>query len=458
MGKIIATIRADYRRDSLLHKLWVVVLPIALQNFMLAFVSATDAIMLGFVDQTSLSAVSLAGQIQFVLNLFVTGIAIGCGIMIAQYWGKNDLRAIEKVMPVALYTNVLFSGIFTLLALFVPDMLMKIFTNDPALIASGVLYIRAVAFSYILCGISQIYLALLKNTGRVALCSKISSAAVVINIVLNGVLIFGLLGFPKLGIVGAAYATAAARAIELIWAYLAVKRGDSAHIYWRGILHTQRQLTRDFWRYSLPALGAALVWGIAYVSYTVVLGHLGSDTVAANSIANIVKSMISCLVRGVSAGAGIIIGNMLGANELEKAKKSGGRITRISIMIGVVTGLFLMGISPFVVRLSPISAVAKSYLQFMMIIVGFNLMAQSVNTVVFDGIFCAGGDSAFDMVGNVGAMWCFGVPLGFLSAFVFHAPVWVVYIIVNLDEIVKMPAMYIHYMKYKWVRNITRES
>ena len=442
--------------NELAQQMLHLVVPIAIQQFMLALVSATDALMLGFVDQTSLSAVSLAGQVQFVLNLFVAGIAAGCGIMIAQYWGKRDTASIENVMPVALYTNLLSGGIFTVLALMIPGGLMHIFTNDPLLIANGASYLRAVALSYVFCGISQIYLILLKNTGHAALSSKISSSAVIINIILNAILIFGLFGAPRLGIVGAAYATVTARLVELVWAYFAVRHAHNVAIRWSGILHTSKVLTKDFWYYTTPALGAALVWGIAFVLYSVILGHMGSDAVAANSIASIVKSMVQCVIRGVSAGAGILVGNLLGANELEKAKNYGGRITRISILIGVVTGTILIILSPFVSHVAPMSDTAREYLQFMMVVLGFNLMGQSVNTTVLDGIFCAGGDAKFDMIGNLGAMWCFSVPLGFITAFVFHAPVWLVYIIISLDEIVKLPAVYKHYKKYVWVRNITR--
>lgn len=442
--------------NELAQQMLHLVVPIAIQQFMLALVSATDALMLGFVEQTSLSAVSLAGQVQFVLNLFVAGIAAGCGIMIAQYWGKRDTASIEKVMPVALYTTLLSGGIFTVLALMIPGGLMHIFTNDPLLIANGASYLRAVALSYVFCGISQIYLILLKNTGHAALSSKISSSAVIINIILNAILIFGLFGAPRLGIVGAAYATVTARLVELVWAYFAVRHAHNVAIRWSGILHTSKVLTKDFWYYTTPALGAALVWGIAFVLYSVILGHMGSDAVAANSIASIVKSMVQCVIRGVSAGAGILVGNLLGANELEKAKNYGGRITRISILIGVVTGTILIILSPFVSHVAPMSDTAREYLQFMMVVLGFNLMGQSVNTTVLDGIFCAGGDAKFDMIGNLGAMWCFSVPLGFITAFVFHAPVWLVYIIISLDEIVKLPAVYKHYKKYVWVRNITR--
>jgi len=426
---------------------------------MLALVSATDAIMLGLIDQTSLSAVSLAGQVQFVLSLFISGIAIGAGIMAAQYWGKGDAASIEKVIPIALRANLIFSGFFTLVAAVWPEMLMMIFTGEEELIASGAQYLRAVSLSYVLCGISQVYLILLKNTDHAKISSIISSSAVVLNIILNAVLIFGLFGFPALGIRGAAYATVVARVMELVWAYFETKKAERVHVRWSRLFASAgKLLTQDFWRYTIPVLGAALVWGIAYVLYSVIMGHMGSDAVAANSITSIAKSMLSCLIRGVSGGAGILIGNLLGAGELEKAKVYGGRLTRMSIVVGVATGGLLMLISPLIVRLAPLSSTAAHYLQYMLIFCGVNIMAQSVNTTVLDGIFCAGGDSKFDMQGNIGAMWCFSVPVGFFTAFVLKLPVIAVFCIVNLDEIVKLPAVYLHYKKYIWVRNITREG
>lgn len=439
-------------------KLGLLVFPIMIQTFMLALVSATDAIMLGLVDQTSLSAVSLAGQVQFVLNLVVSAIAIGVGIFAAQYWGKGDTASIEKIIPIALRTNLLCGGAFTLMAAFFPEQLMHFFTNEDVLIASGADYLRAVALSYLLCGISQIYLTVLKNTGAAAASSRISSMAVILNIIVNVLLIFGLCGLPRLGIVGAAYATVLARAVELVWSMVDTQKQGCVTVRWSRLLNKEKEFSADFWRYTMPVLGASLVWGIAYTLYSVILGHMGSDAVAANSITSIAKSMISCLIRGVSGGAGILIGNLLGAGELEKAKKYGGSLTRLTIVIGVITGGLMMLVSPLVLHLAPLSETAAGYLQGMFVICGINIMFQAVNITVLDGIFCAGGDSKFDMKGNIGAMWCFAVPLGFLAAFWLKLPVMAVYLIINLDEIVKMPAVYLHYKKYVWVRNITRET
>lgn len=431
-------------------------LPIMLQSFMLSLVSATDAVMLGLVDQDSLSAVSLAGQVQFVLTLFAFAAATGMGIIVAQYWGKQDMDSIERVVPIALRANLIISALFTLSAALVPETLMKFFTGEAALIAYGADYLRAVSLSYLLCGISQVYLTVLKNAGDAALSSRISCCAVLLNIVLNAILIFGLLGAPRLGIVGAAYATVISRLVELVWSIIETRKPGRVSVRWSGIFTMEEALEKDFWRYTLPVMGAALVWGLATTMYSVIMGHMGSDAVAANSITSIAKSLLSCLIRGLSGGTAIMIGNLLGADEFDKAKDYAKRLVKLSAIVGAATGGVLMLISPVIVHFSSFTDEASRYLQGMLIFCGVNVMAQSINTTVFDGIFCSGGDSRFDMLGNIFAMWCFSVPLGFIAAFWLKLPVLAVYCIVNLDEFVKMPAMFKHYKKYIWLRNITR--
>ncbi len=458
------------QKDDFFSRLISIVLPLALQAFMLALVSATDALMLGFVDQTSLSAVSLGGQIQFVLNLFIIGITGGLSILASQYWGKGNHTVIERLIPANLLYMSIIGSLVTLACLLFPRGIMHFFTSESDLIASGASYLRTVALSYILCTVSQVYLTVLKTTGRASVASRISSLAVILNIVLNAILIFGLLGAPKQGIVGAAVATVIARATELVCSIAAVSKPTDMdipgsgrkqvviHMYWNRLFVPQPELIRDFWKYTSPLLLASLVWGIAYTLYSVIMGHMGSDAVAAHSITGIARSLTACFTRGLGNGAGIIVGNALGTGNLPLGKEYGKRLTHLSIIAGILTGLVLIALSPLIVALAPLTETASGYLQGMLIFCGINLMFQSVNHTVLDGVFCAGGDSAFDMYGNIGAMWCFSLPAGFLAAFVFKAPPLLVYCIVNLDEIVKIPAVYLRYKKYIWLRDLTRNT
>ena len=458
------------QKDTFYRELLSTAFPLMIQAFMLAFVSATDALMLGLVDQTSLSAVSLGGQVQFVLNLFVLGITGGLSIFAAQYWGKGDVQTIERLIPRTFLCMLLIGGLFTVSTALAPARIMWLLTNDAQLVSSGASYLCAVSVSYVLCAVSQVSLTTLKTTGRAGIASCISSCAVALNIAMNAVLIFGLLGFPKLGIVGAAIATVLARTVELIWSILAVRRettlilpdGERRTVVvkprWSRLLIREKALMGDFWRITAPLLAASLVWGVAYTLYSVILGHMGGDAVAAHSVTNITRSLIACMTRGLGNGAGIMVGHVLGAGELALAKETGGKLARLSILAGLVTGGLLMLLVPLIVRIAPLNDAASGYLRQMLFFCGINLMFQSVNHTVLDGIFCAGGDSAFDMYGNIGAMWCFSVPLGFLAAFVLKASPIAVYCIVNLDEIVKIPAVYLRYKKYLWLRDLTRAA
>lgn len=449
----------ETRKDSFYSELMKLVVPIAVQSFMLALVSVTDAVMLGRLDQQSMASVSQAGNVQFFLSLLVTGFSIGVGIMAAQYWGKGDGKSIEKIAPAGLRIILALGGVVTLAALFAPEQIMAVLTSDRELIPLGAEYLRVVAPSYFLCGITQVYFVLLKNTDHTAESSIISSVAVVANIVLNAVLIFGWFGMPKLGIRGAAIATVIARLVELALSEAVTRRRGSVQLRWKGVLEKDDLLLyQDFLRYTLPVIGASMVWGIAYLSYSVVLGHMDGDAVAANSLVSVVKNLASCLIRGVGGGAGIMIGNLLGANLLAKAKAYATRLTRLSAVVGLLTALILAALTPVIMHITELTPTAAEYLKTMILFTCLNLAAQSVNHVVLDGIFGAGGDAQFDMKTNIVFMWCICVPLSLLAAFRWNLPAPAVFCLCNMDEIIKLPVVFAHYRKYIWLRNITRET
>ncbi|MDD2980804.1 MAG: MATE family efflux transporter [Hespellia sp.] len=440
------------------RKLISVVLPIALQQFMLALVSASDAVMLGAVSQDLLSAASLAGQVTFVYNLFLMAMTIGTGIFAAQYYGKGDYESVEKILAYVLRVSTGVSFLFFLAAMLAPTYLMKIFTSEAALITQGTLYLRIVGITYLLCGISQIYLCIVKNCGQAAKSMWISSATVVINILLNAVLIFGLFGFPRLGIAGAALATTISRVIELIWVLRETVAMPRIKIKWKYLRHADGGLRCDFWKYTLPVLGNELVWGCGFTMYSVLMGHLGSDAVAANSIANIVKNLTACFCLGLGSGGGIIVGNELGAGHLKRARQYGSSLCHLAIVSGALSGLLILAVIPLVLRVSHLSGQSTQYLKWMLVMCSYYMIGKSINSTTIAGIFCAGGDSRFGLKCDTITMWCFAVPLGFIVAFVFHAPVLAVYFVINLDEMVKVPAVYRHYKKYKWIKNLTKEE
>lgn len=452
MGKQITTNRSFYKQ------LRSLALPIAFQQFMLAAVSASDAIMLGRLSQDSMAAVSLAGQVQFLFSLYLATMTIGTNMFAAQYWGKKDVVTVERILGMVLLFTLPVSFLFTMTAALVPSALMRIFTPESALIAYGAEYLRAVSLSYLLCGISQVFLCIMKNSGRAAQSSLISSVCVVINILLNAVLIFGLFGFPDLGTTGAAVATVIARAVELTWAYLDSLSKNRIKLHIGYLLRIDKGLCKDFWKYVTPVLGNEIVWGVGFTMSSVIMGHMGADAVAANSIASVVKNLLICFCIGIGSGGGIMIGNELGAGNLEKAKQYGDRIAKLSILSGILTGGFLLCISPSILQYTDLTAQSEEYLKWMLVICTYYIIGKSVNSTTIGGIFCAGGDSKFGFLCDAVTLWGITVPLGLLAAFIWDLPVIAVYFIVNLDEIVKLPAVYKHYKKYKWVKNLTKEE
>lgn len=432
-------------------------MPIALQSLMLAAVAAADAFMLGGVEQNAMSAVSLATQIQFIQNMILSSATAAVGVLGAQYWGKQDTRTINHAFCISLRLCGLTSLAFFAGCMLIPETLMRIFTNEEALIVIGADYLRIAGWSYLLTGISQCYLTIMKVTDHPSSSAMISSAAVMINIALNAVLIFGLFGAPAMGVRGAAIATLVARVVELAWAVVLSRRAGYIRPRWRALFERHPLLMKDFRKCFLPILGASLLWGVGFTSYSAFMGHMGTDATAANSIAAVIRDLVCCLCNGLASGGGILVGNELGAGKLDKGREYGDRMTLIALVCGVASSALMFLLTPLVLRFVKLTDGALIDLQGMMIVMAVYMIGRAVNTIVINGIFAAGGDTLFDLYSLTITMWLFAVPLAALGTFVFHWPVIVVYACTCLDEVGKIPWVLVHYRKYIWVKDLTRE-
>ena len=439
-------------------KLWRLMVPIALQSLMLSAVAAGDAVMLGRLAQNSMTGVSLATQVQFIQNMAVFSITTGGTVLGAQYWGIQDVKKINEIFFICLRTAGLISLGFFAACELCPDVLMKIFTNDPELIRIGAGYLRIAGWSYLMTGISQCYQVIMKVTDHVGRVAVISSGAVLLNIGFNAVLIFGLFGFPAMGANGAALATLLARAIELIWCIASSLQKGFLHPDYRMLFQRDPLLAGDYRKITIPLLGAGMFWGVGFTSYTAIIGHLGADAAAANSVSAVVRDLMCCLCNGVSTAGGIMVGNELGAGNLEKGKQYGIRLARISVLIGFLSTAIVLLVTVPTARFMILTDQARSYLIGMMVIMSVYMIGRVVNTVVINGIFDSGGDTAFDVYSLAVAMWGIAIPTALLGAFVFHWPVLLVYSCTCLDEVGKLPWVYIHFKKYKWVKNLTRQE
>ena len=440
-----------------LKKLGRLAAPIALQNLMLASVAAADALMLGRVTQNSMAAVSLATQIQFIQNMILMAIISPIVILGAQYWGKKDEKTVNDIFCIGLRLSVAVSLLFFIGCVFFPRYLMLIFTNEEVLIEIGVRYLKVAGWSYLLTGISQCYLAIMKVSEHAVQTAVVSSGAVIINIVLNAVFIFGLFGAPAMEVQGAATATLISRVIELVAVVIFSYRKGYIHPNWSRFFRRNKLLFGDFQRCALPLLGACLFWGIGFTSYSAFMGHLGTDATAANSIAAVVRDLVCCLCNGLANGGGILVGNELGAGKLDVGKRYGDRLVKIAFLTGFLSTAIMLAVTPFVTSFVKMTEQAERYLIGMMIIMAFYMIGRTVNTIIINGIFAAGGDTMFDMYSLAVCMWGIAIPLAVAGTFFLNWPVPVVYACTCLDEVGKIPWVMHHYRKYKWVKDLTRE-
>lgn len=432
-------------------------LPIVIQNLFNAAVSSADVLMLNSVGQDAISAVSLATQYSNILMNIFMGLGSGVSMLCAQYWGKKDVNTIERVQGIALRFTFLGAMLFALPSIFFPQFMMTLYTNDATLIPLGASYLRIVGVGHLFWGIAETYFQTLRSVERVKISTCINVFTLFLNIGLNAVFIYGLLGAPRLGVQGVALATTIARMIQFIICLVYSRLCDGMKLRFSAVFEKNPILLMDFVRLSLPALANSLIWSVAFSMYTAILGHLSSDVVAANSVVSVVRSFGTVLCYAVSASAGIIIGKDIGAKKMEEAKADSKRSMVLMVVTGLIGGLVIFAITPLALSVASLSETAMGYLKTMLYINVFYIMGTAVNGTMINGIFRSGGDSKFGMICDIIDMWVYAVPLGFLAAFVFKLPPMVVYVLLCTDEFVKWPWVFRHYKSGKWLNNITRD-
>ena len=433
------------------------VVPMALQNLINVGVTAADVIMLGAVGEKALSGASLAGQIQYIMTLFLFGLTSGATVLTAQYWGKGDHDAIEKILGMAVKAAVCVTALFTVAALAIPELLMQIFTSDPVVISEGVKYLRIVAFTYVMMGVTQAYLYIMRSVERVVVATVVYLLSLICNIIMNAIFIFGLLGLPKMGVAGAALGTLCARILEVVLvAVYARLFNREIRLRFKYVLHTDKILFRDFMQYALPVVVNEVLWGLGTAANTAILGHMGSAAVAANSVAQVARQLATVVSFGLSSAAAIYLGKTIGERQTEYAKAYAKWFLILSVIMGALGGAVILAVSPLAAAALTLTGTAKEYLKIMFFVMSYFVVGQAINTTLVVGVFRSGGDTRFGLILDMTTMWCCSILFGFLAAFVFKLSVPVVYVILMSDEIIKIPITYKRYRSYKWLNDVTR--
>ena len=446
------------KKDDFYRQMFKLAIPIIIQNLLSAAVNSSDVIMLNYVGQSAISAVSLAANYSNILFMVYYGLGTGASLLCAQYFGKKNMQAIHAVEGIALRFSLAISALVALAAFTIPQRMLLLFTSDQELIAIGSSYIRIMGITYLCWGVTEIYLAILRSIGRVTISMALNMLAFGLNILLNAVFIFGLFGAPKLGVTGVAIATASSRLIQLIACVIVSLLSKDVKLNPIYMFIRSKTLLNDFIHLSLPALGNDLSWSVAFSMYSVILGHLGTEAVAANSLVTVVRNVGSVFCFAIASAGTILLGRVMGQGELEKSKSYASGMLKMTVVAGAVGGVIVLAVTPFVLRFASLNDTAMHYLKYMLLINSYYLMGSAVTTALIAGVFRAGGDTKFGLICDTIDMWVYAVPLGFFAAFVVKLPVLWVYFLLCTDEFVKWPWVIHHYRKGEWAKNITRED
>lgn len=449
---------AAMKKDDFYRQMFKLAIPIIIQNLLSAAVNSSDVIMLNYVGQSAISAVSLAANYSNILFMVYYGLGTGASLLCAQYFGKKNMQAIHAVEGIALRFSLAISVLVALAAFTMPQRMLLLFTSDQELIAIGSSYIRIMGITYLCWGVTEIYLAILRSIGRVTISMTLNMLAFGLNILLNAVFIFGLFGAPKLGVTGVAIATASSRLIQLVACVIVSLLSKDVKLNPAYMFIRSKTLLNDFIHLSLPALGNDLSWSVAFSMYSVILGHLGTEAVAANSLVTVVRNVGSVFCFAIASAGTILLGRVMGQEELEKSKSYASRMLKMTVVAGAVGGVIVLAVTPFVLRFAFLNDTAMHYLKYMLLINSYYIMGSAVNTALIAGVFRAGGDTKFGLICDTIDMWVYAVPLGFFAAFVLKLPVLWVYFLLCTDEFVKWPWVIRHYRKGEWAKNITRED
>lgn len=449
--------KSNFLSRTFLKKAFSIALPIALQNFITSAVNLIDVVMLGHLGDVDIAAVGCANQIYFLLTLILFGVSSGASVFMAQFWGKRDQSGVHRTMGVMFALALMISVLFTVGALFFPELLISIYSDDPAVIQAGVPYLRIVGASYIVTALSQTMSFACRSTGNVRLPMISSLVSIATNTILNFILIFGLLGFPAMGLTGAAIATAIARMLEFALLYLVVyrKRLPVAATPQQVFGHLDGAFLRTYFKTTLPVLLNETLWSTGVSLYTVAYGLLGTNALASVQICSTVFNLFMVLVRGLANACAIMIGHTIGSGDDKGALRDGLRFLVLVPIVGVMMCLLLILCRPVILTFFTVTPETLNMTMQLLLLQAINLIPKSFNMVIIVGLCRSGGDTLFACILDTATVWAVAVPLAFLGANL-GFPLWGVYLCVCSEEIVKAAVGIPRILSKKWLHNVVQ--
>ncbi len=446
------------REKQFYKSLLLIALPAALQQLISFAVNMMDTVMVGSLGEEALGAVSQGNQISVFMMVFIKGISAGTAVMISQYWGKKDMTRIKQIFAIGFQASITVAALFFLGAFLAPQTVMSILTDNDVLIREGAVYVQYVAFSYLLYAVSENMLVMLRSVEVVKVALAVSITSLFVNIGANYVLIFGKLGFPALGIKGAAIATVFARAVELliVLGYVAIV-DQKLHLRLSDLLRSSKVMWRDYMKYGTPLILADVMWGVVNLVKQMIIGRLDTVAVAANSISDVVLQLAMMFTWGMASASGVLIGKSVGARQYDKTKAYAKTIQVLFFLFGILAALFAYFFRGIAVEFYNVSDTVKAMARDFLAYGALTIWGTGYAAGCFQGINRGSGDVNFVLKTNLICGYAVVIPLSFLSAFVWHWPAPVVYFFTRCDQIVKVFVAFFRLRTDKWIKNVTRE-
>lgn len=433
-------------------------IPIMIQNFLVSSLNMIDTLMIGAVGESEVAAVGIANQYYFLFSLIMTGVAGGCSMFVSQFWGKQDIPGIKKVFCVCAFTVLSVGFVFNLLAVAAPGAIMRIFSSDQHVIALASDYLRIVAFSYILTGISMLLANTMRSIGNARLPMLISFIAILINTALNYIFIFGKLGAPALGVRGAAIATLIARAVEMsLLAFASLYHGSPLRGKLKDFFGFNAGYVRKLFQSIVPVVLNDACWGLGFVMYTVAYGLIGTQAIAASQIANTVQNLFMVVCFSAGSSALVMTGNRVGAGQQDTAVQYSRRFARLALLIGLLLGVLLFTLSPAILSLFNVSEQVRSSAVTILRIFSLIAPIRVLNCILVVGVFRGGGDATFALLAEGLTMWFIGVPLAFIGAGALHLRVELVVLLICLEEVAKCAVSLLRLRGNRWIHDISKK-
>ena len=437
------------------RNLFAIAVPIMLQNLVNAFVNMVDTVMIGRLGTVEIAAVGLCNQVFFLYTLILFGIVSGGSIFTAQFWGKRDLGGIRKNTGFCLVLNLSTALVFSAGAVFFPRDIIGIYSRDPLVIASGALYLKTLAPAFIPFAVSQVFVLTLRSTGEVKIPMVTTVIALFVNVILNYLLIFGAGSIPPMGLAGAAAATVAARVVELLILLFLSYRGHYAPAGSpRELLAFNGPFVRRFFRICIPVILNEFVWSLGISIQNVIFARTHTGAIAAFNITNTVSQLTWVLFIGLGNGVAVLIGNRIGEGKEGPARDYAARIILFAPLAAVGTALILIPLSLLLPLVFNVDGEVLRATGQMFVILALSYPFRAFNMSMVVGSCRAGGDTVFCAVYDVIFMWTAALPLAAIASFLFHAPVWIIYLCVTMEEPCKVILGLWRYRSGKWLRNV----